>query len=209
MYGRSAHADQGVQFHMIGSPLPLHVNNLTVSRWGMRGRGKLCEMLWVPTHPDRVQVMNLENKAILTMPLSSWLRGHNVGLLSDTVQKAFHTQKCGQQCTMYRCLKGGQVVAEFLALRKQIVDPIEEQQWCQMHGIPEGYGLPIKVRKLSTYNRWFTEFDTLSIKVVPVRRADFRPPDGYKACSDKATFFFSESGTNLTKSDLDSLFISK
>jgi hypothetical protein len=154
-------------------------------------------------------VLNPDNKTYLMAPLGKqWSRDEYVmqwpkGMVP---KREGRTTICDLACTKYSIIApSGQDCFEFWTCRNTPCDMASADAWSKAMGVPVGYGLPIRVRRLIR-KKWITTADVTGARKV-TKPADFFDLDPtYNRASDRAALMFSKNGA-LNSHDLDDLFM--
>ncbi|MBK7838565.1 MAG: hypothetical protein IPJ49_12970 [Candidatus Obscuribacter sp.] len=185
-------------------------------------------VIWRDKEPDKVQLLNTENRTVLTVPLDEYIDDISSGLkdLSGSVKTGPTPvvmpdgRKASQiMFDAQTARRGYKVQAVFLPDLK--VSPLMVQAWCRIFFVEPQYGMPVTVRHNKSIKRrdltvttnptdkvWRTMIAYKSLEAVPFRPDRFVVPKDFKAAKDKSALYFSVDGV-LKKEDIDDLFRSE
>jgi hypothetical protein len=180
-----------------------------VSPLGVRTGGRNGWILWNHKYPASIITLNPENKTYLMAPLGKeWSRDDLVlqwpkGMVA---KKEGATTICGLPCTKYSInTTTGQDCFEFWTCTDTPCDRAGADALSKAMGVPTGYGVPIRVRRLFR-KQWITTANVTGAKQV-TKPADFFDLDPtYQRAADRAALMFSKNGA-LKAHDLDDLFL--
>lgn len=185
-------------------------------------------VIWRDKEPGKVQLLNTENRTVLTVPLDEYIDDISSGLrdLSGAVKTGPTPvvmpdgRKANQMMFVAQnARRGYKVQAVFLPDLK--VSPPMVQAWCRIFFVEPQYGMPVTVRHNKSMKRrdlavttnptdkvWRTMIAYKSLDVVPFRQDRFIVPKDFKIAKDKSALYFSVDGV-LKKEDIDDLFRSE
>jgi hypothetical protein len=200
-----ASAEQMHCLMLKGFGFPLDTSVLFVSSLGLKSGGRNGWALWTDKNVEEIVVLNPENKTYMVVPLGETFtdgasRRHGQRNV-EPVKKLGTATLCGLKCSGYATSR-----LEWWSCTETPCDKKASDAWSKHLGLPVGYGLPVRIRRMM--DGAFKTTMCITSAAPATKPADFFAlnPDFHRV-TDQTSLMFSKGGGKLKAADIDDLFI--